>query len=310
MKVENQQKVLENRICYRMTSVREFLIICGGYDYISGAANNALFSYNTIRGVWKRYPLPIKLENISRYPKICSFGNKVYMCGVDSPYVIDPKIYYLVSFNVTDSTWQILYLHDVDHACNEPPPMRVNLLFYHNESLYVLGMNRDNQNSEDDDRNIIYKFCLQTLTWSVVQQIGATPIFYDEIYGKVFNNRLYIFDSNTYSTTSFREVMIFDFSTNIWTKSHTHSKNNEYPHGRFRESYAFSSDSAYMSGGITPNITSNGTTCYSDIWRIDLETLEFFKLNYDGMNIACQLSVISIFTVLECVSTTTDIVIF
>ncbi|KII74876.1 Kelch domain-containing protein 10 [Thelohanellus kitauei] len=69
---------------------------------------------------------------------------------------------------------------------------------------------------------------------------------------------------------------MFDFSTSEWTKKATKSSNEQYPDDRILESFAFSSKFGYMCGG---NI-SNTNVYYSDVWKIDLETLEWFKMDY------------------------------
>ncbi|KII66643.1 hypothetical protein RF11_01909 [Thelohanellus kitauei] len=42
------------------------------------------------------------------------------------------------------------------------------------------------------------------------------------------------------------------------------------------ETYAFSSTCAFMSGGNNPGIQ----ICYHDIWRMDLDSLEWIKMDY------------------------------
>ncbi|KII65625.1 hypothetical protein RF11_14253 [Thelohanellus kitauei] len=275
-----------------MTSVREFLIICGGCDYSSRADYNDMLSYNTVSSVWKRYQPPVQLD-VSNHPKICSFDNKMAAIKIDS----------LVSLDVTNSKWDILFFRTEED--NVPPPILLRIIFCYNESLYVFG-NRldDNQSDEDtsddeeylhDSRKVTYKFCLQTSTWSLVQQIGGIPNFYDEIHVKVFNNQLYIFDPYSVETNKFTQVTIFDLSNNKWTTRATNSKNIQFPSLRGNEAYAFSSDCAYMSGGRTLDRTAH----FSDIWRMDFESLEWIKLDYECVTIDCQLSMIATYIELE-----------
>ncbi|KII61569.1 Actin-fragmin kinase [Thelohanellus kitauei] len=160
--------------------------------------------------------------------------------------------------------------------------MNVNIFFYHNQSLYVVGRILDDDNSEDSNYSgeensyVMYKFCLKYSKWSKVQESGVKPTFYDHAYGTIFENQLYIFYPESTETNKFREVFVFDFSTNVWNTKATKSKNQDYPDERTRESYAFSRYCAYMSGGSTDHMGS----FYSDVWRIDLETLEWEKIDY------------------------------
>ncbi|KII72817.1 Kelch domain-containing protein 10 [Thelohanellus kitauei] len=71
-------------------------------------------------------------------------------------------------------------------------------------------------------------------------------------------------------------MRIYDFSTNTWTSRITNAKNQHYPDDRIFEAFAFSENLGFMSGGMEPYIN----TYYSDIWMIDLLTLEWFKLQY------------------------------
>ncbi|KII67086.1 hypothetical protein RF11_00992 [Thelohanellus kitauei] len=78
--------------------------------------------------------------------------------------------------------------------------------------------------------------------------------------------------------------MIFDFSISTWTTRTTNSKTDQYPEDRIEEAFAFSNRHGYLSGGKISD------TLYSDIWRIDLETLEWVKLDYStqtGLDINC-----------------------
>ncbi|KII72042.1 hypothetical protein RF11_05932 [Thelohanellus kitauei] len=103
MSTENLQTMPGGRVDHDMVSVRQFLVICGGYDCMSGAVCDDLLIYNTISCVWKRYQPPIELEKIVRYDKICAFDNKVYICGIEHPLEIVHHIKSLVSFDVTNS---------------------------------------------------------------------------------------------------------------------------------------------------------------------------------------------------------------
>ncbi|KII65618.1 hypothetical protein RF11_10056 [Thelohanellus kitauei] len=182
MNLENLQRLPEKRTFQSMVSVREFLIICGGSDFEASRGYNDLWSYNTISGVWKRYELPIEVKN-TFYPMTCAVGNLVYIFGAE---VFENDFYHinsLFSFDVTHGTWtNVYYRSDGDE--NTIEKIKFSIIFYHDGFLYVMGTGE-----EDSNLNLIYKFCLETLTWTLVQQLGEIPVFYDTFYGTVFKNQ-------------------------------------------------------------------------------------------------------------------------
>ncbi|KII74852.1 Tip elongation aberrant protein 1 [Thelohanellus kitauei] len=185
MSETNEYPGLENRLHHSMTSIREFLIIYGGYDNNTGEERNELWSYNTISDVWKRYPTPIGIKDTCLSSSICSVGNIVYLFGGDCFEEDDYRQgNSLVSFNLTNGSWEILYSNTDDYDDNTPPPMCGNLLFYHKQSLYVLGGFHGSVNIDK-----MYKFCLNTATWSIVAQNGVKPTFDSQIFGTVFKNK-------------------------------------------------------------------------------------------------------------------------
>ncbi|KII62269.1 Kelch domain-containing protein 10 [Thelohanellus kitauei] len=247
----------ENRAHHCITSVREFIIIYGGCETNTGAECNDLCIYNTISGCCKRYQTPREIKDTCLSASICCVGNLVYIFGGDC---VDEDIYRqtnsLVSFNLTDATWNVVYSHNDEYDENTPPPMWGNALFYHNGSLYVLGGFNCRLNLDT-----LHKFCIKTSTWSMVPQNGLRPIFKHQIFGTVYKNK---------------KISMFDFFTNTWTSRATNSKSQHYPDDRIYESFTFSDNVGFMSGGINPNFN----VVFSDIWRINLETFEWFKLEY------------------------------
>ncbi|KII63906.1 Actin-fragmin kinase [Thelohanellus kitauei] len=159
---------------------------------------------------------------------------------------------------------------DDDDNDKRQPPMYVRLVVYHDESLYIIGID-----AEDEALNCIYKFCLETLTWSRLPDNNDTPPHCFNQHCTVFNSQLYVFEDTLTGRNRYHEVSIFDFSTNSWSIRSTSSKEGQYPNDRVNEAYAFSNNCAYMSGGKS----EDGSICFSDIWRIDLENLEWLKLN-------------------------------
>ncbi|KII71151.1 Kelch domain-containing protein 1 [Thelohanellus kitauei] len=267
-----EQKRPENRAHHCMTSVCEFLIIYGGYENNTSEECNELWSYNAITGVWKWHKVPNEIKDTCISASICAAENIVYIFGGDC---FDDDDYRqtnsLVSFDFTNATWDLMFTHNDDYDQNVPPPMCGNLLFYHNGSLYVLGGFHDSLNLET-----MYKFCIKTSTWSIVGQNGVKPTFNRQIFGTVYKNQIYCFEDPPNGSNKFREIRIFDFSTHTWTSRVTSSKNKLYPDDRIYESMAFFRKFGIMSGGIMPY----SNIYYSDIWWIDLESLEWFKIEY------------------------------
>ncbi|KII61159.1 Kelch domain-containing protein 10 [Thelohanellus kitauei] len=262
-----------------MASVGEYLIIFAQVGYASTGEFSKLWSYNTITGVWSRHKKPIEIK-FSRLPHwICKLGDLVYMFGGQIVGCRNYREYItsVVSFDITHDKWSTVYTRadnygdddDGDDDDDDPPEMELSLLFYHCGSLYIQG-------KIDEYENLcgMYKFCLETSKWSLVPQNGQTPRFKYIVHGTVYNNQLYCFGKRRGVTNGFREIPIFDFTTNTWTTRATIAKNQQYPDDRAAASYTFWENFAYMSGGIVGDSRS-----VSDIWRMDLETLEWLKLD-------------------------------
>ncbi|KII67083.1 Kelch domain-containing protein 10 [Thelohanellus kitauei] len=263
-----------------MTSIGRSLIIYGGYMKDDGRLGGGLLSYDTISGIWREYKTYHYTDEYFYFASIIANGNLVYIFGGTDLEDYHPYTNSLVSYDFRNGTLQTLFheTHDCDE--NTPPPMSNSCIFYHNTCIYVLGGIYD-----DVHVNTMYKFCLSTSTWSLVPQNGQKPLLTGNTFGTIFNNRFYLFgDSSVTGPNGFRDAMIFDFSTNTWTIMKTSSKIEQYPEDRIEESFAFSSNLGYLVGG------KKADTIYTDIWRIDLETLEWVKLEYSthtGLDISC-----------------------
>ncbi|KII68508.1 Kelch domain-containing protein 10 [Thelohanellus kitauei] len=257
-----------NRTRHRMTSVGEFLIIYGGFDELSSIVFRELWSFSTASGIWKQYQPPNETENGFFSSTICAEGNIVYIFGGSYESFGHELRNSLISFDISDATWKTLSPHSDEHYPNAPPPMIESCIFYHAKSLYILG-GLHSKNYVDS----MFKFCLKTSTWSLVEQNGQKPLINFRISGTVFNNKFYTFCFSLIARPGrYKTIYIFNLSTNTWTSRETSPNTQLYPDDRTRESYAFSSKFIYISGG---------EFCggyLSDIWRIDLETLEWFQL--------------------------------
>ncbi|KII63876.1 Kelch domain-containing protein 10 [Thelohanellus kitauei] len=267
-----------NFTSYMITSVRQFLVISGRSNDTPADTFDELWIYNTISAIWKRYQPPVEFIRCFNYPIICSSNNKVYICCCKFNVNVLQHINFIVSFDVINTKWEIVYSYTHDKDDNMSPAIFIELLFIHNGSLYVMGID------EEEQINVMmFKFCLESKRWSSVQQFGERPDYNNNIYGTVFKNKLYIFEDDLDVTKKLREIKIFDLLTNVWTKRAIKSQNNQYPLDRDCETYAFSCNCAYMSGGRAPN----DMFC-SDIWKIDLETLECSQLDYSHETGICS----------------------
>ncbi|KII61152.1 Kelch domain-containing protein 10 [Thelohanellus kitauei] len=269
MDVVNAETSPSDRRGHGMTSINEFIILYGGYDYWSCAVRRELWTYNTICRVWKLYQPPMDVSKACFASSICAVDNLVYIFGGSCSPFASGSTNSIVSFDIFKENWQIIFPHMDDDDQSTPPPMHGSLIFYLDKSLYIFGGFRRNVKSDK-----IYKFCLNTLTWSLVTQNGPRPFLDHRIFGTVFENRLYTFGGAIPRTSRFRKVKIFDFINNTWVIKATKSKTQLYPSERTDESFEFSNNCGYMSGGMS------STQLYSDIWKIDLKTLEWTKLDY------------------------------
>ncbi|KII73982.1 Kelch domain-containing protein 10 [Thelohanellus kitauei] len=248
------------RMRHGFLSVREYIVICGGSDKGKRKCYKDLWTYNTLSGVWMKYLLPTQIKNASAYPIICADQNLVYIFGAENIVEGYQEINSLFSFDVKHGKWERIYYHPRGHD-NGIEIIMFSAIFHDNGFMYLMGNGWRNRRLD-----LIYKFCLETLTWSLVVQIGETPKFKCRFCGTVYKIN---------ATIRGRVVHVFDFTTNIWTKRSTSAYNEQYPPERVFEAYAFSSTCAYMSGGPNPDWSA----LLLDIWKIDFETLQWVKLD-------------------------------
>ncbi|KII66647.1 hypothetical protein RF11_01913 [Thelohanellus kitauei] len=281
MALNNLETIIGSRVSFNLSSTREFLIVSGGKKQNNRTYYDEILVHNTISGVSKRYKSPFKMKYFP-ISMICSAGNKVYMCCMKTHTHGCPNIISLISFDVTNARWENLYSHTENYCVNETLSLDLDLFFYHNESLYAFGLycgqynSEEEDNSDEPDTSGMYKFCLKTSKWSIVKQIGESRIFDGMTYGTVFKNQLIVFNTLLGPTKKFREVKIFDFSTNAWSTRATTSKNKQYPPYQRTETYAFSSTCVYMTGGCKSSDPLSNT----GIWRMDLESMEWTRMDY------------------------------
>ncbi|KII72046.1 Kelch domain-containing protein 10 [Thelohanellus kitauei] len=271
MNIDHESFAFEERIGLCVTSIRQYLIIYGGrIGYLNTETCNELWIYNTINGTCRRYPVPDEISRKNTNSSICTVENKVYLFGSLLRPLPDGTTYSLVSFDTSNFSWQDLSRFTNDDQQYSPPRMLESLLFYHDDSLYILGRI---EHVRGDFIVSMCKLSLLTNIWSPVEQNGPTPIYIHEFNGTVFNNKLYTFGfTQGDGPEQYRFINIFDFYNNTWTSRETKSKTQMYPEPRFLESFAYSRSYIFISGG-------NGLgTYFSDIWRIDLENLEWIKL--------------------------------
>ncbi|KII68978.1 Kelch domain-containing protein 10 [Thelohanellus kitauei] len=282
MSHESESAVPKSRTNHCMTSCREFLITFGGYSDWCKEGYDGFCIYNTLSEVWRQYDKPLPSASSSFDSSICAVGNLVYIFGGACCGSHCRPTNTLISFHLIDNTWKTIFPDTARHGENTPPLMCGNFLFHHNESLYVIGGMAEHQYLDT-----IYKFCLKTSTWSLVQQNGPKPLFKGRIFGTVFKNQFYCLSGTSITKPhEFREIWSFDFSTNAWTKKTTKSKTQKFPGCRIEESLAFSSNCCYLSGGRNRSLK----IIYSDIWKLDLETLEWYELDYSlrtGLYLHC-----------------------
>ncbi|KII70605.1 hypothetical protein RF11_16137 [Thelohanellus kitauei] len=254
-----------------MASIREFLIIYGGINDINGRERFHLWTYNTRSCCWRRYDSPIVRKPIFRTSMICAVGNLVYIIGGHC----HPLDVYLpdaiVSFDITCETWKIVYRPNVNDDENVQRPTYLSGLFHNDDCLYVLPIY-----DVHGFKEVIYKFCLKTSKWSKVPQSGQKPPFMTLYYGTVYKKQLYLFEWDKSDTSRFCKVKTFDLLSNVWTTKQISVKNQQYPESGDFESFAFSNNIGYFVNGYDPCPVIREI----EIWVIDLETLEWSKLDY------------------------------
>ncbi|KII61166.1 hypothetical protein RF11_16449 [Thelohanellus kitauei] len=225
MNLDNESLAFQHRTYHCVTSLRQFLIIFGGISGSPWKPCNQLWAYNTINGICRWYPAPVKTVETNSNSSICTVGDKVYIFGCTGSHLRNGRTNSLVSFNIRNVSWQNLSPRINEYQQDIPPPMFRSLLFYNDESLYIIGCIED-EGRMDIDGEERFKF-----------------------------------------------INIFDFSNNTWTSKETRSKTQMYPSDRYNESFTSSGNFYFLSGG------KSSVGIESDIWRIDLETFEWIKLD-------------------------------
>ncbi|KII61154.1 hypothetical protein RF11_16437 [Thelohanellus kitauei] len=109
MKLVDDSILFEPNMNYCVTSIRQRLIIYGWRCRQFNLPNfKALWIYNTINGNSRRYPAPDKSNETTINSSICTMGDKVYIVGGTGRPFRDGKTNYLVSFDISDSSWKEL----------------------------------------------------------------------------------------------------------------------------------------------------------------------------------------------------------
>ncbi|KII73468.1 hypothetical protein RF11_04454 [Thelohanellus kitauei] len=95
------------------------------------------------------------------------------------------------------------------------------------------------------------------------------------LYTRRYLEKFYTFGNNDLGEPNrFQTIYIFDLSTDTWIFKETKSKTGQYPEDRDEESFSFSKNFGYRNGGDTES------EFLADIWKIDLETLEWCQIDY------------------------------
>ncbi|KII61169.1 Tip elongation aberrant protein 1 [Thelohanellus kitauei] len=184
MKLDNEIIAFENRIFHCVTSAGKFLIIFGGYNHCTETVCNELWTYDTINGVCTKYAALVKTAETCVNSTICAVGNQVYIFGGTGLRLRDGSTNSLISFDISNGTSHDLSPRIDDYSQYTPPPMYRSFVFYHNESLYIIG-----SIGEQDRMDTMNKYSIKTSTWFSVRQNGLKPVFRNRIFGTVFKNK-------------------------------------------------------------------------------------------------------------------------
>ncbi|KII74443.1 hypothetical protein RF11_14121 [Thelohanellus kitauei] len=118
-----------------------------------------------------------------------TLGNKVYIFGSPSTPLSDLTTYSLVSFDISNFSWQDLTRNIDDDQRYSPPEMSARLLFYHDVALYILWRTEDVTGEMIDS---MYRLPLKTNIWSLVELNGPKPVFFNEFIGAVFTKIIFL----------------------------------------------------------------------------------------------------------------------
>ncbi|KII73757.1 hypothetical protein RF11_10850 [Thelohanellus kitauei] len=184
MNVENVRSGPIGRYDYSIASVNNHLIIYGGYSFFSKTRYNELWMYNTIDDTWIRYEAPLDTSDRSISSAICAVGNFVYIFVGKKQILPSQETNSLLMFNINSATWQTLSVHTNGYDTNGPPPMYDIHIFYHNDSLYIIG-----GFIYGPSKGKMFKFSLKTSKWTLVPQNGPKLSATKQISTTVFKNK-------------------------------------------------------------------------------------------------------------------------
>ncbi|KII71998.1 Kelch repeat-containing protein 2 [Thelohanellus kitauei] len=260
---------------HEMLTIRDSIFIYGGFYDNGNRPFNEILKYDTVRQSWTKYKKPRSVEAACVVSAVCTAGDRIYIYGGirypdidESGQEVNPfedhRSNSIVSFDTENGTWYMLSPTIRENDENTPPPMFDASMFHFNGSLYIFGGFALGQLQKS-----MYRFCLTTLKWSRVQQYGEIPEpEFRPVRGTVFQNRRHSTDPDE----RFKKVTVFNILTCVWSTKETTSATNKYPDDRSGESFAFCEGQAYMTGGMIR------AQYMSDVWNINLKTLEWRKM--------------------------------
>ncbi|KII73257.1 Kelch domain-containing protein 10 [Thelohanellus kitauei] len=260
------------RTAHCMLGVDNYVVIYGG----KGPDNSVLdeiWAYDTLRRVWSHSELPIEVQKMCLYSSMCACRTFVYIFGGTNYPLGDQVTNLLLQVDIRHFRWRILFEHSIETSDDIPQPMFQSTIFYKDRGIFVVQPVSDTEKFAS-----IYRFCLDTSSWKIITNFRHEPEVRFLGYGTIFNEKLFYFSRSDISINKFFEVGVYKMSMKMWGTSPTTSPTGEYPVDRENETWAFGGKYGYLCGGQRLDMESK-RSFIEDVWRIDLETFEWKKLN-------------------------------
>ncbi|XP_050451629.1 kelch domain-containing protein 10 homolog isoform X2 [Cataglyphis hispanica] len=231
-----------------------------------------LWRFNLVSERWKRLPGQENMPNELASNAVILRGNALMVYGGTGVPFGESCSNQLYVCNVNDGTMKI-----VPATGDLPEPQYGQALVYHSSYLYTVGGTTGYEYTCD-----IHRFDLKNGIWETVYVCSGKEE--SEPHGRyrhelAFDGKMiYVLGGGTSTEAyGFSEIPAFDLETNRWRTLNTHGDSDEAMVPAPRRCHG-SVQYTDEKSGITSVVISggyNGDRVFSDVWRLDLSTLQW-----------------------------------
>lgn len=225
-----------------------------------------LWKFNLVSKTW------VKLKNNGRMPEELA-SHAAVMCndvllvfgGTGVPFGASSSNK-LHMCNLNEPDWTL-----IETTGSQPVEQYGQAMTFYEGCLYVVGGTTGFDYSID-----VYKFDLNTRAWEELIPTTSKPAerYRSEI--AIYNDKIYVFGGGTTMISyGFKKVPVFDIINRKWVKIKTYPDlriAEGFPQPRRCHGCVTNGSYVYICGGY------DGVTVFSDIWKINLPTMQWTKL--------------------------------